>query len=137
VDTTLDQEKDTVGGFSIPAIKDTTGMAVVDRWYVYNSETGTYYDTAAETGDTLTVKPLTTGIYSQLLDTYGDSSEYHLYVEWDISEITQSGIYNLIKDVEYTFGSGTWTVEGDSGVYSGDMSFYVDDAAGNYQLTLQ
>ena len=44
---------------------------------------------------------------------------------------------NLIKDVEYTFGSGTWTVEGDSGVYSGDMSFYVDDAAGTYQLTLQ
>ena len=53
-----------------------------------------------------------------------------------------SGIYLKLlkvgfKDVEYTFGSGTWTVEGDSGVYSGDMSFYVDDAAGNYQLTLQ
>ena len=137
VDTTMDQEKDTVGGFSILPIKDTTGRAVVNKWYVYNSETGTYYDASVVTGNTFTVEPLTTGIYSQLLDTYGNSSEYHLYVEWDRLGITQSGTYNLMKDVQYTFGSGSWTVADDVSVYSGNMNFYVDGAAGNYQLTLQ
>ena len=136
-DTTLEQEKDTVGGFQILPIKDTTGMAVVNKWYVYNSETGKYFDASGVTGNTLTVEPLTTGVYSQLLETYGNSNEYHLYVEWDVPLITQSGIYNFVKDVKYTLESGKWTVEGDACVYSGNMNFYVDDVAGNYQLTLQ
>lgn len=137
VETTLEQQADTVGGFTIPSVKDTTGMAVVNKWYVYNSKTGTYFSTPVVTGDTLTVEPFKAGLYSQLLSIYSYSSEYHLYAEWEIPAIAKSGTYKLIEDVGYSFGSGRWQVANDVSVYSGGMAFYIDKDAGSYQLTLQ
>lgn len=51
-------------------------------------------------------------------------------------DITKSGTYRLDSEKEYTLGSGKWTVEGDKTVYSGGVSFYVEES-GDYELTLQ
>lgn len=43
----------------------------------------------------------------------------------DISVITKSGSYNLSAKTAYRLGSGSWTLEGESVVYNGGVTFYV------------
>lgn len=137
VDTDYTEEADTIGGFTIQSIKDSTGMATVNKWYVYAEEIDSYFETSEVAGDKLVVEPFESDFYTQLLRSYGDSSEYHLYAQWEIQTITQSGTYNLIQDVEYRLGSGTWTIGDDACVYNGDMAFYLDGSAGSYEITLK
>ena len=137
VDTDYTEEADTIGGFTIPSIKDTTGMAAVNNWYVYSYEDGSYFEATKVTGDKLVVEPLESDFYTQLLRSYGEASEYHLYAQWEVQTITQSGTYNLIPDVEYRLGSGSWTIGDDNCVYSGDTVFYLDSDAGSYEITLK
>lgn len=51
-------------------------------------------------------------------------------------DITESGIYRLDSEMEYTLGNGKWTIEGDSTVYNGGVRFYIEQS-GDYELTLQ
>lgn len=43
----------------------------------------------------------------------------------DNGVITKNGTYSLKAGTAYRFGSGSWTLEGDSVVYSGGITFYV------------
>lgn len=136
VETKLSQLEDTVGGFTIPEIKDTTGMARVNKWYVYNSKIDQPVTSFSVSGPSLNVVPLSTDFYNELMTWYGYSSVYHIYGEWKVLPITASGQYKLLKDVEYSLGSGKWSVSNDNTVYNGGMNFYLDDEAGNYTFTL-
>ena len=74
-------------------------------------------------------------LMSEYLSVYGDALTFG---EITIPEetITESGTYRLDSEMEYTLGAGKWTIEGDSTVYNGGFTFYIDKS-GDYELTLQ
>lgn len=136
VETGLPQSRDRIGEFAIPKINDTTGMATVNSWYVYDYNSKQVVNTFSVSGEKLEVNAQNLKFYNELSAMYQNSDAYHIYAEWKIKPITASGNYSLVKDVEYSFGKGNWTVKDDSTVYNGDMKFYLDDKAGKYSVVL-
>ena len=83
----------------------------------------------------ITLKP-SDGVYSIVAeDTAGNRTQYTVEVleTWVRDGITTNGKKNLKNARMYKLGSGKWTVDGDSTVYSGGGTFYVKNG-GEYDF---
>ncbi len=136
IDRTKQSEPEDMGSFYLSSVIDKTGMAYVNKWYVYDVTTGTYYPNTMveETDFNIRDKSI---FYNKLMELYGGTAEFHIWVECSTKPIVSSNSYDLVKDIEYTFGSGLWTVVGDDCQYAGGMAFYLDASSGSYTLTSQ
>lgn len=135
VSTKLSESEDK-GSFNLTSVTDKTGMAYVNKWYVYDTTTGTYYANTVVSETDFNIRNKTI-FYNKLMELYGDTTEFHVWVECATNPIVSSNSYELVKDIEYTFGSGSWAVAGDNCQYAGGMAFYLDGSSGSYTLTAQ
>lgn len=69
-------------------------------------------------------------------DSAGNRTEYTVKVweTWVRDGITKNGIKNLRRERIYRLGGGEWTIDGDSTVYSGGITFYIKNS-GEYNFT--
>lgn len=69
-------------------------------------------------------------------DSAGNRTEYTVEVweTWVRDGITTNGIKHLSRERVYKLGSGEWTIDGDSTVYSGGITFYIKNK-GEYNFT--
>lgn len=69
-------------------------------------------------------------------DSAGNRTEYtvKIWETWVRDGITKNGIKNLRRERIYRLGGGEWTIDGDSTVYSGGITFYIKNS-GEYNFT--